>query len=305
MKTAEEIMPRDDLRRLQLIELDILLELDRICRENDIQYYISAGTLLGAVRHKGFIPWDDDLDVYMYRGEYEKFCEVCKTKMNTEKYFLQNAETDQAYRWGYAKIRRKGTEYVRRGQETIKCMTGVSIDIFVIDHFPDLLPVRLLHYLLRRACIKTLYSVVGAAGDPNRLKRFIYRGLRKIDKNIPLSILEWMGKTANKRPSRAIGCTAFYRNDRWYKKSKFVKYKDYEVKADWFKERVEIEFEGFLFFSCKEYSHYLRVKYGDYWKYPPVSKRYLHAPSRYFLDVDIDLRGRDVGEYMNKDPFFM
>ena len=130
----KKIMPKEDLRKLQLIELEMLLEVDRICRENKIRYMISSGTLLGAVRHKGFIPWDDDLDTYMLREDFEKFCEEWNKDADKDKFFLQTYKTDPEYRWGYAKIRRKGTEYLRDGQEAIKCMSGVSMDIFILDY---------------------------------------------------------------------------------------------------------------------------------------------------------------------------
>lgn len=294
-------MPPGDLRKLQLIELEMLLEVDRICRENNIQYFLSSGTALGAVRHKGFIPWDDDLDIRMMREEYEKFCKVCETQLDTSKFFLQNDRTDKEYRWGYGKIRRKGTEYLRAGQEAIKCFSGVSVDIFVIDNVPDTLFFRYLHHIVRRACIKTLWSVIGVSEDSNPLKRFLYRGLRHVNKRIPLGIMEHMVSVLNKKKRKYICCTAFFREDNFNKnKKKLVKEMP---KAEWFEECVEIEFEGFLFYICKEYDKYLSNKYGDYWSLPPDEKRTLHPPKSYFLDVDIDLRGRDISEYMKRKQF--
>ena len=77
------------LRRLQMIQLEMLTEVDRICRKCNIQYNIIAGTLLGAIRHKGYIPWDDDADVVFTRHEYAKFYRACKKDLDTERFFLQ------------------------------------------------------------------------------------------------------------------------------------------------------------------------------------------------------------------------
>lgn len=79
------------LRQLQLIELEMLLEVDRICRKYQIKYVITGGTLLGAVRHKGFIPWDDDADVALLRDEYERFKIACKTDLDISRFYFQDA----------------------------------------------------------------------------------------------------------------------------------------------------------------------------------------------------------------------
>ena len=125
------------LRKLQMTELEMLIEVDRICRKYNIQYFLDGGTLLGAIRHNGFIPWDDDADIIMLRGEYEKFCKACKKELDTERFFLQDYRTDKHYLWGFAKMRRNHTTFLREGQEHVKCHTGVCIDIFYCDNIPD------------------------------------------------------------------------------------------------------------------------------------------------------------------------
>ena len=118
-----------DLRRLQLVQLELLDELDRVCRKNGIPYMLDGGTMIGAVRHKGFIPWDDDIDVAMLREDYERLKGV-QSDFDSGKCFFQDDSTDPEYRWGYGKLRRKGTSFIRLGQEHLKQKDGVFIDIF-------------------------------------------------------------------------------------------------------------------------------------------------------------------------------
>ncbi len=280
-------MPQQDLRKLQMIELEMLLEIDRICRKHNIEYFLSSGSLLGAVRHGGFIPWDDDLDIYMMRKEYERFLDICRTELNAEKFFMQTYETDPEYRWFYGKLRRKGTEYLRQGQEMIRCMSGVSVDIFVMDNQPDHYIPYLFFTLLRRGCIKTLYSVIGAVQEKTWWKRCIYRVLRHVKKEIPLGIMDCMQKITNRRETKEFICIGFYRKDSWTQTRKKGEARGYLHK--WFADTVEIEFEHFKFLTCKEYEEYLRWCYGDYMVLPPVEERFSHAPSRYRLDVEPDL----------------
>lgn len=151
----------EQLRLLQLNELAMLIEVDRICRKNNIKYTLAGGTMLGAVRHKGFIPWDDDIDVRFKREEYEKFYEACKKDLDNEHFFLQEYRTDPNYRWGYSKMRLKGSEFIRIGQEHMHYVTGVNIDIFITDNIPDNAIQRRIQIIKSYCLRKIMYSEVG------------------------------------------------------------------------------------------------------------------------------------------------
>ena len=104
-------MERELLRKVQLTQLEIAKEIRRVCEENDIPYFLTCGTLLGAVRHQGFIPWDDDMDVGMLRENYEKFCRIAPEKLKPE-YCWQSWYTDPNYALPFGKVRKRGTLYL-------------------------------------------------------------------------------------------------------------------------------------------------------------------------------------------------
>lgn len=183
----EQVMEMDagTLRKMQMIELELLVEIDRICRKNHIKYNLCGGTLIGAVRHKGFIPWDDDVDIRMLRSEYKKFKEACKQELDDTRFFLQDFESDPKYRWGYAKLLRKDTVYIRTGQTHLGMKNGVFLDIFISDGIPNQKWMRNIHDKLCFAIRKTLWSPVGAKVVPEKKLRVWYAVLARIPRCVP------------------------------------------------------------------------------------------------------------------------
>lgn len=280
MRNCTEIsLSPQELRRMQLIQLDMLIELDRICTKHNIKYIIDGGTLLGAVRHKGFIPWDDDIDVSMLRREYERFCEICNQELDHSKYFFQNHYTDPPYRWGYSKILRKGTEFERLGQEHIKMRKGVFIDVFPMDGVPKN---RILWYLHNALCFclrKIMWSEVGKLRVENAAMRMWYKLLNLIPIKIPFDIIESLSKVIRAEESQYVNCwTTIYCNQ-------FQK----QLKREYYTRLKKIEFEGYSFLAPEDTDGWLRAVYGaDYMQLPPLAKRKGKATASYVDLKDIN-----------------
>ncbi len=260
MKTTENLTSAE-LRKLQQVELELLSEVDRICRKHSIKYSLYAGTLLGAVRHKGFIPWDDDADICFFPEEYDKFFEACKTDLNTEKFFLQDYRTDPCYRWGYPKLRRNDSSFVRKGQEHIRCHTGICIDLFVLYNVPNNAIYRKLYYLFFAIIRKILYSEVGRLSATSLPRRILYKLLSLIPHNF---VLTFAHKMIWPRPSQMRNHLFCYARG---------------VLSDYFVDNIDLEYEGKLFSCIKEYDKCLTHWYRDYMKQPPESCRTSHNPA--------------------------
>lgn len=125
------------MKRVWAVQLDLLDRFEAMCREHGLRYYASGGTLLGAVRHGGYIPWDDDIDLMMFRDEYERMCAVAPTYFE-EPYFFQTVDTDRRYSRGHAQLRHSRTAAILRGEgAAFPFNQGIFIDIFPVDAVPD------------------------------------------------------------------------------------------------------------------------------------------------------------------------
>lgn len=255
-----------ELHRLQMELLDMLSVIDAICSRHGIMYSMIGGTLLGAVRHGGFIPWDDDVDIVMSRSEYEKFRELCVTELNHEKFFLQDHNSDIYYRWGYAKLRRIDSEFIRIDQEHMKMKTGIFLDIFFYDNVPNFYPFRVLHAIYCFILRKILYAEAGVVSGKNFVIRAVYGILKIIPHNFAFTCLETSAKLLNRRKSRYVRSLTF----------PLPRRATLGFPAVFFRETMDMEFAGRIFQGIREYDAYLRFKYGDYMKLPPPEARRWH-----------------------------
>lgn len=257
-------LDEETLHKLQQTELELLLEFDRVCRKNNIRYTLTGGTLLGAVRHGGFIPWDDDADVSMLRCEYEKFRAACRTQLG-EQYYFQDMETTEGYRWGYGKLRKKNTLFLRENQEHMPYEQGVFIDVFPRDSVPDGKWRRKWHKFKCFCVRKTLWSAVGKKADRRWYMRVWYHVLNKLaGKNIFRIYRSLVKKSSD-------DSTVLVRNLTFPVPNKADGYR-----REWYHESVELEFEGHKFQVNKEYKKWLEQEFGDYMQLPPVEKRKVH-----------------------------
>lgn len=258
------VLSAEDLRKLQLIELEMIVEVDRICRNNGIQYSLDGGTLLGAARHKGFIPWDDDADIIFTRHEYAKFCRACNKELDRGRFFLQEYRTDENYRWGYAKIRRKGTEFIRLGQEHMRYKTGVCIDVFVVDHVPDMALARRLYYGVNFFIRKVMYSELGQYAADSGWQRGVYRLLYKIPRDPMFQLRNCLAARCNRKKTELVSHLLYQYPSKETK---------YGMPAECFEQYCDMEFEGMQLRGFVDYDRYLTLLYHDYMTLPPEEKR--------------------------------
>lgn len=262
-------LTKDQLRSIQMTELEMLEEVDRICKKHKIHYNIIAGTLLGAVRHGGFIPWDDDIDVAFLRPEYERFRQAVKTELDTSRFYFQDHRRTRGYRWGYGKLRRKNTLFLREHQEHMPYRQGIFIDIFPLDGVPDNYLFRSLMNMQCFCVRKVLWSKVGQKAEKSFWKRQWYRLLARIPERRVLDYYHRMIVQANRKKTKMVRILTFPTPNH-----------EYGYYRNWYENSTDMVFEGKIFQGIRDYDSYLSFKFGDYRKLPPIEKRKIHPVSR-------------------------
>ena len=267
METNMKELNLDDLKK---IELDILKSIRAICEEQDIKYSLCGGTLLGALRHGGFIPWDDDIDIMMPRPDYDRFVSYCKE--NETPFSLLCAETDERYGYLFAKAMAKNTIIEEEIGNPNGIEMGVYVDIFPIDGLGDTYEKALKEFKKTRFKRELLVAKNWKKFKKSKTHSWKYEPIRLAFFLMSrfVSMKKLVSKLQHKFRKNNYDETAFvavivgsYREKEILPKSFFDGYED-------------VQFEGEMFKTLKEYDAYLKSIYGDYMKLPPEEKRVSH-----------------------------
>ena len=244
------------LRKAQLIILDMLIEFDAICKKHQLQYWLDSGTLLGAIRHQGFIPWDDDIDLSMPIEDYNKFLKIAQTELSND-IFFQTSQTDKNFKFDYIKLRSNKASIVEfhEKDKQIKYHQGVFVDIFPMLTIEN------------TEANKKLYDST----------------LKKIRDVSSISLHTPNGKDDSVKRSSLVASLKEKHQGWENDKSKVIYGGEMPDVSAWFDiEKVfpltTMEFEGISFPVPNNPSHYLDAIYSfDYRQLPPENKRIIHA----------------------------
>lgn len=269
-------------KKIWNVELDLMKELLRVCKKYGIRVTAYAGTMLGAVRHNGFIPWDDDMDVAILREDYEKLRKVAKSEFQ-QPYFFQDAFSDTKYFIGYARLRNSETTGLISYNNSIDYNNGIYIDIFVLDGYVEDKR-KLLKQHKEREKIEKILSVYYADINTKKgIKRLVAKAIQKMIRFIPYE--KYVNKYnnivmrySNEGKVSIITDSINYIETCWLYVSDFdnIEYR---------------EFENILMPVCKQAHEILSREYGvNYMEFPPVEERGMWHYNVLTLDPDISYK---------------
>lgn len=261
-------MDKKILKKLHNEQLKILDEFDRICTKYNLTYFLVGGTLLGAVRHKGFIPWDDDLDVSMPREDYEKLINVYYKDIK-DNFYIDHYTSNKNYYKPFAKMKLKNTKFIEKDTQNVKSNQEIWVDIFPLDYtINDNISKKQKKYIEKIHHINMMKSKVNV--KLNKFKKIIVAVFFSLFSNATL------GKIQEKimKKQNSIYDTKYYINfgsQYGIIKQKHLIEKYYPIK--------KIEFEEKKYNVPNDYDYVLKKIYGEnYMELPPIEKRVTHNP---------------------------
>ena len=261
----------ETLHKIQELELMILKDFIAICEENNLEYFIYGGSALGAVRHGGFIPWDDDIDIIMFRKDYEKFKEITLAKPNEKYDFLTSKTKD--YFFLFSKIMLKDTVFEEWWVNQVDFNLGIYIDIFVLDNVPDNKLNRFIHVKRCRILDKLPAISVVKFEDYPFIVQLLTNITHKVFKLLNIKRESLIAKTQklltkyNNQDCKYVCDISALNHPQIYKIADFKPHK-------------KIKFENLEVTCPNNVDNILTQIYGNYMELPPESERYNHITKK-------------------------
>lgn len=280
-------MTNNDLKRVQEIDYELLCAVDEICKKHNIQYYLFYGTLLGAVRHKGQIPWDDDVDIAMTRDNYLRFYEIAPSELDDSRFFVKLMGSGSTKYVSEVKVGRKGTTYCMPGTEDTNVMHNVFIDIFCLDYAKK-------HSIKKHLFYRKIWGILKLFKLNWSEKELLMICIKKSGSriwplyDILLVIMHIVRFVFGERFFERIGYKMFV--DDSNKSNCFIPVSSlsghlYEIK--WFDRVENLEFNGRLFPVPVAYKEVLMTDYQNYMQLPPADKRYIKHFNSWVFKEDL------------------
>ena len=245
------------MKKVWAAQLNMLELLDDICKRHNIRYFVEYGTLLGAVRHKGFIPWDDDLDIMMFRDDYEKFKQIAVEEIK-EPYFFQNIYTENGMIWAFSKIRDSRTSAIEFPDVPAEQFNqGIFIDIFPFDDAPDDINMKSAIRDIQRDLWRTLVRPMDLLNSINNGEKLA------CDADIIVDMIS-LPAHERMREFETFNASLFGKSSR----VNFITSELYNLEASrerkWYEEVVWLPFENTMVPAPAGYDEVLKCQYGDY-----------------------------------------
>ena len=266
---------QETLDKLHKVELEILEDFVKICDEHHLTYFLTGGSMLGAVRHSGFIPWDDDIDIGMPRKDYDEFMKIGQEALG-DKYYLDSFETNKKCYLPFAKIKMNGTVFDESISSHIDNHKGICIDIFSFDNVTDLKKFRLVKVLIIRTIVDTMYYRVGIRKFKDLRHKFLSLCCCILPRRVMMKYQRHLMRLNKNDNSEYIaplsGCQPYIKEVQPRKVILPVK---------------KIKFEGKDYNGMQDPDTYLKGIYGKYMELPPVEKRVNHMPNKIVFPEDV------------------
>ncbi len=263
----------EQIKKIQAISLDMLIKFDDVCKRNNLKYYLAFGSLIGAIRHKGFIPWDVDIDVLMPREDYEKLSIM--TEAFEYPYFLQTPETDKGYLGAITRIRNSETCAFHHYWGATGYNNGLWIDIFPLDKcMPE----------DREEMFKQIdfYNSYNSAFMKIAGNNVNEKGRKILLNNLDLSPKESVARIKKLATKYRYSETKYVT---LYVMTGFLSYEYYMWEKDDFAETIDLDFCGYKFPGPIGFDRLLKKIYGNYMELPPIDQR---ERAHQWVDIDTD-----------------